>query len=257
MRRPRPRAGRARGRDRRRRSQSPSGRALPAFRGSVSAVVSRRSPVDDGRLVAARVPRGARRAPARARSLPGDSTAARTPAGSSSTATSRPRCVAVLRRLYAARFPIRRMVPVDAYGGSRLPLDRGGQHVGLQLPVRRRHDAMVGARVRPRDRPEPDREPLRHGRRHDLASGEPSASSGARRTVPAWRSRAARSSARSTPSAGDGAAAGRATATTSTSRRAAAERERSGRPGSNRRHSAWKADALPTELHPHGSSVAP
>ncbi len=26
--------------------------------------------------------------------------------------------VAVLRRLYAARFPIRRMVPVDAYGGS-------------------------------------------------------------------------------------------------------------------------------------------
>ena len=32
--------------------------------------------------------------------------------------------------------------------------------------------------------------------------------------------------------------------------------ERSGRPGSNRRHSAWKADALPTELHPRGSSVA-
>ena len=27
----------------------------------------------------------------------------------------------------------------------------------------------------------------------------------------------------------------------------------SGRPGSNRRHSAWKADALPTELLPHGS----
>ena len=26
--------------------------------------------------------------------------------------------LAVLRRLYAARFPIRRMVPVDAYGGS-------------------------------------------------------------------------------------------------------------------------------------------
>ena len=25
----------------------------------------------------------------------------------------------------------------------------------------------------------------------------------------------------------------------------------SGRPGSNRRHSAWKADALPTELLPH------
>ena len=27
----------------------------------------------------------------------------------------------------------------------------------------------------------------------------------------------------------------------------------SGRPGSNRRHSAWKADALPTELLPHSS----
>ena len=40
----------------------------------------------------------------------------------------------VLRRLYAARFPIRRMVPVDAYGGERLPLDRGGQHLGVQLP---------------------------------------------------------------------------------------------------------------------------
>ena len=28
---------------------------------------------------------------------------------------------------------------------------------------------------------------------------------------------------------------------------------KSGRPGSNRRHSAWKADALPTELLPHFS----
>ena len=27
--------------------------------------------------------------------------------------------------------------------------------------------------------------------------------------------------------------------------------KKSGRPGSNRRHSAWKADALPTELLPH------
>ena len=29
----------------------------------------------------------------------------------------------------------------------------------------------------------------------------------------------------------------------------------SGRPGSNRRHSAWKADALPTELLPHLLSI--
>ena len=35
-------------------------------------------------------------------------------------------------------------------------------------------------------------------------------------------------------------------------------RRASGRPGSNRRHSAWKADALPTELHPRApTSVAP
>ena len=31
----------------------------------------------------------------------------------------------------------------------------------------------------------------------------------------------------------------------------------SGRPGSNRRHPAWKAGALPTELHPRPASVAP
>ena len=31
----------------------------------------------------------------------------------------------------------------------------------------------------------------------------------------------------------------------------------SGRPGSNRRHPAWKAGALPTELHPRPTSVAP
>ena len=30
----------------------------------------------------------------------------------------------------------------------------------------------------------------------------------------------------------------------------AIEEKKSGRPGSNRRHSAWKADALPTELLP-------
>ena len=31
---------------------------------------------------------------------------------------------------------------------------------------------------------------------------------------------------------------------------------RSGRPGSNRRHSAWKADALPTELHPRSDRAS-
>ena len=96
---------------------SPSGRALPAFRGSVSALspavrqsmtgVSWRPgcPVglDELRLVRARYLGMDGRAHTGRIVVQGD------------VATE---VVAVLRRLYAARFPIRRMVPVDAYGGS-------------------------------------------------------------------------------------------------------------------------------------------
>ena len=96
---------------------SPSGRALPAFRGSVSALspavrqsmtgVSWRPgcPVglDELRLVRARYLGMDGRAHTGRIVVHGD------------VATE---VVAVLRRLYAARFPIRRMVPVDAYGGS-------------------------------------------------------------------------------------------------------------------------------------------
>jgi D-alanyl-D-alanine carboxypeptidase-like protein len=96
---------------------SPSGRVLPSFRGSVGALspavrqsmtgVSWRPgcPVglDELRLV-------------RARHLGMDG---RAHTGrivvQRDVATE---VLAVLRRLYAARFPIRRMVPVDAYGGS-------------------------------------------------------------------------------------------------------------------------------------------
>jgi hypothetical protein len=96
---------------------SPSGRALPAFRGSVSALspavrqsmtgVSWRPgcPVglDDLRLVRARY------VGFDGRAHTGRIVVHRDVASE---------VVAVLRRLYAVRFPIRRMVPVDAYGGS-------------------------------------------------------------------------------------------------------------------------------------------
>jgi hypothetical protein len=96
---------------------SPSGRELPAFRGSVSAL-----------------------SPAVRRSMTGVSWRPGCPVGLDELRLVRARylgmdgrahtgrivvrrdvateVVAVLRRLYAARFPIRRMVPVDAYGGS-------------------------------------------------------------------------------------------------------------------------------------------
>ena len=132
--------------------------------------------------------------------------------------------LAVLRRLYAARFPIRRMVPVDAYGGSdfrSIEADntsafncryvdgttRWSEHAyGRAIDLNPIENPYVTSAARPRTR---------------RAGG----TCVARRIAPAWRSRAARSSARSTPSAGAGAAAGRAHATTSTSRRAVAERE--------------------------------
>jgi hypothetical protein len=96
---------------------SPSGRELPAFRGSVSALspavrqsmtgVSWRPgcPVglDELRLVRARYVGMDGRAHTGRIVVQRD------------VATE---VVAVLRRLYASRFPIRRMVPVDAYGGS-------------------------------------------------------------------------------------------------------------------------------------------
>ena len=96
---------------------SPAGRALPPFLGSVAGLsaavrqtmtgVSWRSgcPVglDDLRLVRARY------LGFDGRAHTGRIVVHRDVAGD---------VVSVLRRLYAARFPIRRMVPVDAYGGS-------------------------------------------------------------------------------------------------------------------------------------------
>ena len=121
---------------------------------------------------------------------------------------------------------------------------------------------MVGARLRPRDRPQPDREPVRLRQRHVLAPREP--------PVPAPRPYRPGMAVEggvvvraSPPGLGVGRALvgqpglpallGQRPLTLSprpSGRPANRLRGRSGRPGSNRRHSAWKADALPTELHP-------
>ena len=124
--------------------------------------------------------------------------------------------------------PLRGTLPDPANGSGgrvrrqRLPLDRGGQHVGVQLPLRRGDEPLVGARLRPRDRPQPDREPVRQRWSH-VASRE--------RAVPRPLAGAAgngvrgrRARARHSPrSAGAGAATGPASRTTSTSPRAAAD----------------------------------
>ena len=63
----------------------------------------------------------------------------------------------------------RRAFPVQAHPVDRRlrfqrqPLDGRQQHVCIQLPLRRRDHPMVRARVRPRDRHQPDPEPVRLG----------------------------------------------------------------------------------------------
>ena len=165
--------------------------------------------------------------------------------------------LAVLRRLYAARFPIRRMVPVDAYGGSdfrsieadntsafncryvdgttRWSEHAYGRAIDLN-PIENPYVTASGTTSHPASRRYPPARavPPRHGgrgrrgrprvRRRRLGLGRPLVG---RTRLPALLGERSLSA------------------------------KRSGRPGSNRRHSAWKADALPTELHPHGSSVAP
>ena len=101
-----------------RRPRSRGSPAAPPFRGSVTPLPASLRATMTGALVAPRLPGRPRRAPPRARPPLGLRRATCTPVASSSTATSRGAVLDVLRRLYAARFPIRRMVPVDAYGAS-------------------------------------------------------------------------------------------------------------------------------------------
>ena len=190
----------------------------PPFVARVERVTRRGSAV----FVASRLPGRARAAPARAPALhrlrrqsahrAADRERARRPATSSPSSG----------RSTRARFPIRQMRPIDVYPRQRLALDRGRQHVVVQLPLRRRAraEALVDARVRRGDRHQHRREPVhperpRHRRRTRRRTQT------ARTCGPGWRSRAACSCARSRASAGAGAAAGPARRTTSTSRRTA------------------------------------
>ena len=79
----------------------------------------------------------------------------------------------VFGRLYAERFPIRRMEPVDAFGGSDPASMAADNTSRVQLPQRgrARTAALVGARVRRGDRREHRREPVRRGRRRATARG--------------------------------------------------------------------------------------
>ena len=131
---------------------------------------------DDGRLLAPGLPRRPRRPAPRPRATLGLRRPRATRGGSSSIATSRATSRTVLRRLYAARFPIRRMVPVDAYGASDFRSIEADNTSAFNCRHRRGHDPLVGARLRSGDRPEPDREPVRLLGRHDLASSEPAVS---------------------------------------------------------------------------------
>ncbi len=102
---------------------------------------------------------------------------------------------------------------------ERLPLDRSRQHLGLQLPLRRGNEPLVGARVRARDRRQSHREPVRvrrahvTPREHSVSRSKPkTARDGARGRSPRARVRCR--------SGGAGEVAGRPCRTTSTSPRA-------------------------------------
>jgi hypothetical protein len=134
---------------------------------------TRLAPRDDDRhLVAAGVSGSALRPAARARVTPGLRRA---------RARGADRRPPRRRREGARGLPatVRGPVPDPADGPrrrlrrERLPVDRGRQHVRVQLPDGRGHVALVGARVRTRDRPQPDREPVRGLERDDLAPCEP------------------------------------------------------------------------------------
>ena len=99
--------------------------------------------------------------------------------------------VAVFRRLYAARFPIRRDAARVALRRQRRPVDGRGQHVGVQLPPRGPQRPVVAARLRARGRPQPAREPVpRAGR--GAAARRPALPRPVEAAARAWSSRATR-----------------------------------------------------------------
>ena len=73
-----------------------------------------------------------------------------------------PAVVSVFRRLYAARFPIRRIRPIEAYGGdddASMAADNTSAF-NCRCGGGDRPTALVAARLRPCDRRQPGREPV-------------------------------------------------------------------------------------------------
>ncbi len=125
--------------------------------------------------------------------------------------------VAAFRRLYRARFPIRRIRPVDAYRGSdeRSMAADNTSGFNCRCAVTVRPAAVVGARLRRGDRRQPAREPLRAEREGAAAARRRYADRGNVR--PGMAVAGGVLVRRSPPRAGSGAAAGRPRRTTSTS----------------------------------------
>ena len=107
--------------------------------------------------------------------------------------------VDVFRRLYAARFPIRRMEPVDRYGGDDYRSIEADNTSSFNCRNADRLEPLVEPRVRPRDRRQPDREPVHLGRAQ-LAPRPARRTSTVRATGRGWRTPAVCWSRRSAPS---------------------------------------------------------
>ena len=130
--------------------------------------------------------------------------------------------VRVFRSLYRHKFKIRRMQLIDRYNASDHASMNADNTSGFNCRYIAGTSTLVPARVRARDRPEPDREPLRH----PVGTREPARGRAVRRpltrTTRAWSTAATTPTAPSLRRTGSGAATGPARRTTSTSRATAA-----------------------------------
>ena len=161
------------------------------------------------------------------------------------------RVLVVLRRLYAQGFPIRRMVPVDAYGGSdyrSIEADNTSAFNCRYVDGTTRYSQHAYGRAI-------DVNPIENPYVTSAGTTSHPASSrtcAGRRSALEWPSRGMRSCGRSTRSDGAGAAAGRAPRTTSTSLRPAAEAPS----GSARLICLSRGETLPFEAVVAGRVVA-
>ena len=102
----------------------------------------------------------------------------------------------VFGELYAARFAIRRMVPIEAYGGDDFRSIEADNTSAFNCRNATGGSTLVGARLRPRDRPRPAREPVRLGRPHEPPRLAPLPRSRARGRTPGRDHRRRRGHAR-------------------------------------------------------------